>query len=104
MKMVEREGHQRDLDHRPVSSRPTTPRISRTGQKSSRGASQRPRLPMMEGDNRGHAAKLIWKLAPASASGRNSSTAKAPTATRPRLIAYTAGAIPPSTSSAAMHA
>ena len=50
------------------------------------------------------AAKLSWKLAPASASGRNSSTSSAPTATSRRLIASRPSAIPPSTSKAAMQA
>ena len=47
------------------------------------------------------AAKLIWKLAPASASGRNSSTSKAPAAISRMLIASRPSAIPASTSKAA---
>ncbi len=48
------------------------------------------------------AAKLSWKLAPASASGRNSITSSAPTASSRILIASLPSAIPASTSEAAM--
>ena len=46
-------------------------------------------------------AKLIWKLGPASASGRNSSTTSAPTAISLMLSASRPSAIPARISSAA---